>query len=302
MYGPELAESLVALRRAAELPQDPYWILDASLSCFLGAATSALQGRVTPAADFVGTSVRLLILTDAISRATGIEWAGVHYILGLAYEQCAFVISGLRAPTSVQDDPFQHDEWTRLALAVLHYLAGGYRVQAVAALRRMRDIGERAQVATYLEANAHFRALFDARVLDGGGPRWRRILFSDLELPDPVEAMLNRLARQVRTQRGIVLSQLGRETPEAWLAQRNITTDTGYNFWRQYLASLESRGIVSFSREQFGRGFDTWLQLQSDLLVVLPTGAGKSLVGELRTALSLAAGYSCIWKIGRAHV
>lgn len=295
MYGSELTESLAALRDAAQLEGIPYWILDASLSCFLEAAIAALGGRTTPPADFVGTSLRLLVITDAISRSPSVEWRGIHYLVGLAYEQCAFLISSLNFKGQFPEDPLNHDEWSRLVLAVLHYLSGGYRVQAVAALRRLREIADREQAPAYLDATAHVRALFDARTFDGAAPRWRRILFLELDLPDPVEAMLNRLARQVRAQRGILLSQLGRDSLEQWLAQRGIVGDTARDFWRLYLGSLENRGIVSFTREQFGEGFDTWLQLDSDLLVVLPTGAGKSLVGELRTALTLAAGHSCVW-------
>lgn len=294
MYGAELGRSVADLRSIAQIEADPLWLLDSSLSCFLEATTQTMGGRVTPQSDFVETSLRLLLVTDTISRS-GYEWGGIHYLLGTAYEQCAFVASSLVPAIDGPEDPLQDDEWCRLMLAALHYLAGAYRVQAVATLRRLWRISERRSQPEYQDATRCLQALFDARSLDNAAPRWRRMIFQDQDLPDAIEAIVNRLSRQVRAQRGILLSQLGRDAPEAWLRDRGVSVDSGVDFWRRYVAGLETRGIVSFTREQFGEGFDFWLDLTRDLLVGLPTGSGKSLIGELRTALTLAAGHSCVW-------
>ena len=59
---------------------------------------------------------------------------------------------------------------------------------------------------------------------------------------------------------------------------------------------FEERGITNFTNEQRGpKGFRDWLHVDKDLLVILPTGSGKSIIGELRTALSISEGKQVVW-------
>ena len=63
-----------------------------------------------------------------------------------------------------------------------------------------------------------------------------------------------------------------------------------------YLSSLTRRGYTSFTDDQIGpNGFDDWLSSEKDLLVLLPTGSGKTIIAELRTALSLSQEKQVVW-------
>jgi hypothetical protein len=74
----------------------------------------------------------------------------LHYVVAMGLEQVGFVSSTLTRP-AVADDPLDDDIWLRLAFAILHYLAGNYRVQSFASIERLkRHFADRPR---YLEAN-----------------------------------------------------------------------------------------------------------------------------------------------------
>ena len=74
-----------------------------------------------------------------------------------------------------------------------------------------------------------------------------------------------------------------------------MNTPEAISFWNRYLQELSLRGITTFTKEQINSNFDSWLRIDNDLLVVLPTGSGKTIIGELKTALTLANGKQVVW-------
>ena len=122
-------------------------------------------------------------------------------------------------------------------------------------------------------------------------------LFSEREPSDIQGVRIYQLAQRIRQRRQSALSDLGMDNEIDWLYRRGIRLAEGDLFWKNYLEKLASRGFTSFTDEQIGPGFDAWLTPDSNLLVLLPTGSGKTLIAELKTALSLAQGQQVIWML-----
>ena len=104
-------------------------------------------------------------------------------------------------------------------------------------------------------------------------------------------------SRRIQLRRQATLIELGEGREAEWLRSREIQSDEAVTFWRNYLTRLDDRGVTSFTEEQRGQeqGFETWLRLRRDLFVSLPTGSGKTMIGELKTALTLSVNKQVVW-------
>lgn len=282
-------------------------LLNDALACFLAAFGGLIGADTLPKEDFLSTSVRLLLLSDGLERIeVGARLDGSHYLAGLGFEQTGEVLARIaNIKENIQwPHPLDSDHWYRLTLAMLHYLAGGHRVQALGVLRHLEAIAASLREAEYGgEYSAAASALHhlysgrsQERVSSYESTAWENLIAGRQQPTEQQETRLYRLAGKIRQRRDEALGALGQGRERAWIQARGIAQD-GADFWRQYLTQLEERGITTFTPEQVGPGFDEWLRPGRDLLVVLPTGSGKSIIGELRSALSLAARQQVLWML-----
>lgn len=288
MYAERLRAYVKELGNLAGLSPDDVPLLEESLACYLALFARVVQGEATPRADLLTASLRLALLTRSLvlSDASG-GLDGVHYLVAMGYEQGTASLARVRL-SERPDDPLENDDWYRLLLATLHYLAGGYRVQALCTRRAVAD----AAGPSPLYASGH-RILTAA--FEGGGTNASALERDVAALTrghaTASESMAG-LLLAIRHRTDVLLSHLGEHALETW-GQRHELDPTGTDFWGRYLRRLRERGFTSFTREQ--GHFDEWLGRDRDLLVQLPTGAGKSIIGELLTALHLAAGAAVVW-------
>lgn len=283
MYGDNLAAYVRRLAERANVPVEHVRILDDSLACLLASLAHAVQGESTPKSSLLTVSARLLLLTEALAGLPpDADTEGLHYLVALGYEQTAAEYTNARES---EPAPLDDDRWYRLAFAVLHYLAGGFRVQAFTALRALEQVGDS---EVYKRAATAINALF------AGGADVSPAAIGARKEHDATVRAMRRLAAKVGERRGVLLADLGENDPGDWLSRRGIDVG-GAEFWANYLTLLRKRGITAFTADQ-GR-FDEWLTLSCDLVVLLPTGGGKTIVGELMTALACAAGKSVVWLV-----
>jgi hypothetical protein len=198
--------------------------------------------------------------------------------------------------------PLENDHFYRLLLSFLHYLCAGSRVHATALLRQLRSfatVGVNQQTRTqYSTLINELEILFTGVVPNDDQLRteeWIALFSGNREPINTQERRITRLSRQVVARRQELLDSLGRSDPTRWLELRGIADPSAVSFWRNYLDQLIKRGITAFTPEQIGPGFDQWLLRDRNLAVMLPTGSGKSIIGELRSALELASGHVVIW-------
>lgn len=280
MYDSKINSYVERLADLAGVSGNENPIASESLACLLGTLAGGGIAIQTPQPDFTRLSIRLSLLTQSLLRSNveGQEW--LHYTLAMGYEQTASAGDSEAAG----DGPRSHDAWYRLALAVLHYLAGGYRVQAMTSMFVCRSrSGQRQDLE---EANSFLSAVFDGAFSDAK----RRLTVLQLR-PTQRETMRS-LVLLIEKRTDILLSALGEGNEAGWAEAHGLDTD-GAKFWMKYLRRLRERGITSFTPEQ--GHFDSWLVLERELLVQIPTGAGKSIVGELLSALHLASGRGVVW-------
>ncbi len=305
MYSSFLRAYIEAIGGIAEIPPERIDLVHQSVLALLGTLSSAVGGVVEPATSRLKTTTQLLLLSNALSQAEpgypGLDAA--HYLIAMGFEQTGALRARLESSWFGESDspPLENDNWYRLVLAFLHYLAGGYRVQALSVLSTMKDLAERqgddGHRGLYLSSYESMRALYSGRGDRlAGRSYWSRLLFGpwseDAGVP---ERRIARLVQQLNVRRIAALGDLGEQNEGGWLAQRGIIGAAAEDFWRGYLLGLVNRGITTFTEEQLGPGFDTWLRPELDLLVVLPTGSGKTIIGELRSALTLAQGWQVVW-------
>lgn len=303
MYTQQLQDYLAEIARLAEISPEDTRILDESLSCYLSIISRSIGGTLTPAADLLSTSLHLMALSIGLTEMEqDINTDGSHYLVAMGLEQSGELLSrtyGIRvAETHL---PLENDYWYRLALAFLHYMAGGFRVQAISVLRHLEQLARDTQNTeikpVYESATGAFWALFRGRSLPTALTQIDVFLFGEQEPSDIQGRRIYRLAQRIRQRRQSALSELGMDSEIDWLHRRGVELADGDLFWRNYLERLESRGFTNFTDEQIGPGFDTWLTPGSNLLVLLPTGSGKTLIAELKTALALAQGQQVIWML-----
>jgi len=303
MYTQQLQDYLAEISRLAEVRPEDTRLLDESLSCYLSIISRSMNGTLTPAADLLGTSLHLMALSIGLTEIDqDVSADGSHYLVAMGMEQTGELLArsyGNRvAETRL---PLENDYWYRLALAFLHYMAGGFRVQAVSVLRHLDRLARDTQnvefKSAYESAAKALWAMFSGRSLRTLVNPIEVYLFGELEPSDIQGVRIYRLAQRIRQRRQSALSDLGMDNEIDWLSRRGVRLGEGDLFWRNYLEKLESRGFTNFTDEQIGSGFDAWLTPDSNLLVLLPTGSGKTLIAELKTALSLAQGQQVIWML-----
>ena len=308
MYSQSLQDYVQEISSFAGVDPSRVTLLNESLACFIGVLGRAIGAETNPEDDLLTVTIHLLALSDGLSRlAEDTRLDGSHYLIGLGFEQTGELLARL---TNEDQGPLQslveNDHWYRLTLALLHYLAGGHRVQALSVLRHLESIASRqskngANASEYLEAANALRQLYTGKALTTQDRlkfgTWGEWIFGQKDLLDAQARRIRRLAQQITQRRDVVLSALGLGEERNWLLSRDIELETAFDFWTAYLQRLEKRGITTFTKEQFGSGFDFWLRSKRDLLVVLPTGSGKTIVGELRSALTLAEGRQVLWML-----
>lgn len=287
MYAERLRAYIAALGRLANVSPQNVSLLEDSLACYLSLLARAVGGTAAPPGNLLTTSVRLSLLTRSlVSRDADPALDGIHYLVAMGYEQSGAQFSPVHAATQ-PDHPIENEAWYRLFLSTLHYLAGGYRVQGLCTRRALNaapgtserySTGEKVLTAAFEGSPNSPTLQRDIDFLTEGYPTTR----------DTIRGLLAIIRRRA----DVLLSHLGEGAIETW-AQRHGLDAAGTQLWSGYLLKLRGRGITSFTREQ--GAFDEWLTRDADLLVQLPTGAGKSIVGELLTALHLAGGGSVVW-------
>jgi hypothetical protein len=305
MYSQNLQEYLQQIGDYAQVDPESIPLLANILACFVDTLGRAIGARTDPPGDWLGLSVRLLLLSDGLARLPeGEVLDGAHYLVGLGFEQTGELLTRLNMKEVTKTvDPLESDLWYKLTLAFLHYLAGGYRVQALSVLRRLESIlqeNDHQHLGRYRDAVNALHSLYTikrtAEVPLEGVNVWHDLFFDRVKPNTPQELRLQQLAQRIRQRRDIVLANLGEGDEADWLSRRGVDPGAA-DSWRSYLATLDKRGITTFTKEQFGEGFDVWLRSGNDLLVVLPTGSGKTIIGELRSALALTQGQQVLWML-----
>jgi hypothetical protein len=303
MYTQQIQDYLAEIARLAEVPTEDTRLLDESLSCYLSIIARSMKGTLTSNADLFGTSIHLMALSIGLTQLEHkVEAAGSHYLVAMGMEQTGdFLARSYGKGVAETCLPLDNDYWYRLTLAFLHYMAGGFRVQAVSVLRHLGRIANDNQNVQYKAAYETgvqaLWSLFRGKESRASIDPLEIYLFGEQEPSDIQGERIYRLAQKIRQRRQSALSDLGLENENNWLSRRGIALADDDLFWRNYLEKLESRGFTNFTDEQIGPGFDSWLIPDTHLLVLLPTGSGKTLIAELKTALSLAQGQQVIWML-----
>lgn len=306
MYSQYLQDYVQSLSQIAEIPPESVPLLRESLACFVGILGRAIEAETYPADDVLKLSVRLLLLDDGISRLPqSDETDRVHYLIAMGFEQTGVLLTRLNpdlATHSATVTPLENDYWYRLTLALLHYLAGGHRVQALSVLRYLQELTAAFAAGTLEDEYRAFvevlRRLYSGEALDNNLDSqglWTQLVFQQRLPSNTQERRIQRLALRIQERRSIVLESLGEGNSASWLARRIDVNPGAIEFWDGYLRNLKTRGITTFTNEQVGPGFDQWLRIENNVVVVLPTGSGKTIIGELLTALALANGQQVVW-------
>ena len=301
MYSQQLENYVQQASQISGLDSKQINLLNQSMCSYLATLAKIIDGEL---ADFpydpLATSLQLLSLSIALSETTtDADTESIHYLVGMGLEQSGELLARLQIRNYTNYPPLGNDLWYRLSLAFLHYMAGGFRVQSVSALhhlQRIRDeIDEGDWKQEYIDATRSLELLFRGRYISRATSRWENIIFGSSEPEDVHERRMFHLSRRIQDRRRVALTDLGLGTEAEWLKRRDIANGGAIDFWKKYLDNLETRGYTNFTEEQIGSGFESWLIPNNDLVAVLPTGSGKTLIGELKTALTLAQGGQTIW-------
>lgn len=301
MYSQILQDQIQQISEYVGVDPQSISLLDEILACFVGTLGRSIDARTDPPGDLLTVAIRLMLISDGLVRlqAENTFVSSMHYLVGLGFEQTGAILARLKMKEiPVPPNPLDSDIWYALSLSTLHYLAGGYRVQALSVLRQLRSIATQTgndlqHIHQYGEFVTALGDLYSARVQQSNN-YWSSLFLGEIQPTLPQEVRLFRLTEQIRQRRDIVLNDLGWGDVLKWLSSRNINQEAT-DFWIKYLDGLAKRGITAFTNEQVGPGFDYWLQLGNDLLVILPTGSGKTIIGELRSALALAQRQQVVW-------
>ncbi len=308
MYSQSLQDQIQQIGEYVGVDPQSISLLNEILACFMSTLGRAIDARTDPPGDLLNLAIRLMLISDGLVRlqAENTLINNMHYLVGLGFEQTGEILARLKMKEiPIPSNPLDSDIWYTLSLSVLHYLAGGYRVQALSVLRRLQRIASQREnglqhIHEYSEFFAALRGLYSGRprIEDVNSQQnnsyWSSLFLGEKQPIASQEVRLFRLAEQIRQRRDVVLTDLGWGNAPEWLSNRSVNPEAT-DFWIKYLDGLARRGITAFTNEQVGPGFDTWLQLGNDLLVLLPTGSGKTVIGELRSALALAQRQQVVW-------
>ena len=264
--------------------QDVYDLIDSGMRCYLDTIAEQVSGTLSPPVNRSDTLIQASLLSSAVANNPQVPHIEkLHYLVGMILEQQGGLIA--RSYMAIQMDvlPQENDYWYQLTLAFLHYLAGGYRIQAMTIVNNLRKVKEQTQDENYKKAFRDIQRLFSDKF-----DHEHETFFIQRQ------KIIN-LIKQIRLNRVANLTDLGLGNESEWLERRNINSPDATSFWHRYLEELSSRGITTFTKEQINNDFDSWLRMDNDLLVVLPTGSGKTILGELKTSLTLASGKQVVW-------
>lgn len=281
MYGPELSNFLRTLASLAQQEALPRSLLDDSLSAYLQAFAERTLGTSEPLVSFSELTTRLVLLSDVLVRERN---AGPepHYLVAMCLEQAGFISA--TGPALQEALPFDDDDFLRLVLANLHYLAGEYRAHAAASLERLNTLAG--------ASTAHGQVVSSLRRLLRRGRIEEGLVQLGFGGTERIRTHLNHLVGAIGQRQGGLADQLGVGSSD-WLAERGIADQSAIALWGEFVSNLEASGISSLTHDQYGDG--GWISLNRDILVDFPTGSGKTVIGYVRTALSVVAGFSALW-------
>lgn len=136
MYTQQLQDYLAEIARLAQVRPEDARLLDETLSCYLSIISRSMNGTLSPEADLLETSLHLMALSIGLTEMDqNIGADGSHYLVAMGMEQTGELLARTYGSKVAETRlPLENDYWYRLALAFLHYMAGGFRVQAVSAL------------------------------------------------------------------------------------------------------------------------------------------------------------------------
>ena len=173
-----------------------------------------------------------------------------RFLVALGLEQAGKLL----ARTHFTEDwnnstPLDNDYWYRLALAYLHYMAGGHRIQAAAVLHYFQNITQELQRdSEYVIATESFRNLYEGRVPPTRRYMWETLLFDDAEPDDSQLRKIFKLSKIVSQRRRLALDELGEGDERNWLAARGIRTNRSRNFWRIVSFKFDKKRIYIIYR------------------------------------------------------
>jgi len=283
MYSETLKEILASISELSE-PGQLLDLVDRGMQCYLDSIASQINGELFPPINRSDTLIQASLLSSVIANNPQLpQIEKLHYLVGMILEQQGTLLAQSYITTQMDLHPQDNDHWYLLTLAFLHYLAGGYRIQAKTIVNNLEKVSRQTQNEEYKRAFRDIKRLFSDQF------NYQRDTFFIQK------AKISGLINQIHAHRVANLTDLGLNNESEWLARRGIEKTAATSFWQNYLQTLSTRGITTFTREQINNDFDTWLRIDDDLLVVLPTGSGKTIIGELKTALMLANGKQVVW-------
>lgn len=283
MYSESLKELINTVSQVST-SDEVHNLLNRSMQCYLSSIADQMNGTLYPPVNRSDTLIQASILSSTIANNSSLPHIEkLHYIVGMLLEQQGGLIARNFIETQKDMPPQNNDYWYHLTLAFLHYLAGGYRIQAITVLNNLKFAVSQIDDNQYKEAFKDIKRLFSDQF-----NYQKETFFINNE-------KISNLIKQIHSIRVANLADLGLNNEAEWLAQREITSPEAISFWKRYLNKLSDRGITTFTKEQINTSFDSWLRVDNDLLVVLPTGSGKTIIGELKTALTLAMGKQVVW-------
>jgi superfamily II DNA/RNA helicase len=283
MYSQTLKEIFDSVSEMST-PEKVFNLLDRGMQCYLDSIASQINGELLPRINRSDTLIQASLLSSTIANNPQLPHIEkLHYIVGMVLEQQGALLARTYVASQMNLPPQENDHWYLLTLAFLHYLAGGYRIQAKTIVNNLSDALSQTPNDEYKKAFKDIRWLFSDQ------------FDYEHETFFIQKAKITGLINQIHANRVANLTDLGLNNEVEWLARRGIGKPEAISFWNRYLIELSNRGITTFTKEQINNDFDTWLRIDDDLLVVLPTGSGKTIIGELKTALILANGKQVVW-------
>jgi superfamily II DNA/RNA helicase len=283
MYSQSIKDIVDSISEVSS-PEEAYNLIDRGMRCYLDSIADQINGILSPPVNPSDTLIQVSLFSSAIANNPQLPHIEkLHYMAGMILEQQGGLIARSFMASQMNVPPQNNDYWYQLTLAFLHYLAGGYRIQAKTIVNNLKDAIREIKDQQYGKALSDINRLFSDQ-----------FNYDSEQFFIRTEKVTN-LINQVRSHRVANLTDLGLGNEANWLGRRGLTDAKAISFWKRYLQELTHRGITTFTKEQINNDFNTWLRMDSDLLVVLPTGSGKTIIGELKTALTIANGKQVVW-------
>jgi superfamily II DNA/RNA helicase len=283
MYSKFLSEIACALEEFVD-ENDAINVLDQSIECFLESIANQLNGNILPKVNSDNQLIRASLLSSIITNNPQLRNIDkLNYLIGMIIEQQGAILAR-QIDKNLNNIPLeQNDYWYYQSLAFLHYLAGGYRIQAKTIINNLLRASKIFNNLQYNHASRDLQKIFS----DQFDYEHEEFFISS----EKVTSLLS----QIHKTRVANLIDLGLNNEKEWIETKGIEQPEAVKFWKEYIKGLSNRGITTFTHEQINNDFNDWLKLENDLLVVLPTGSGKTILGELKTALTLASGKQVVW-------